>query len=83
MKANKFFTQDAKQKRIEAKIDKYKDSFKDYKIKNTINALPKNQDTLDVIEKCLTEYSKDVSGDTEKEKWLNIVNSFNMVTKRD
>jgi len=47
---NKYFSPDSVQKRIEEKIEKYTRAFKDEAVKNTLAKMPKNQETLSIIE---------------------------------
>lgn len=73
---NKFFNKNRTQERIEFKINKYKESFKDIAIQNTIDQMPKTQETLDIIEQELSTVVEGLDG-TEKEKWEKAVNGLN------
>ncbi len=64
-----FFSPKESQKRIEAKINKYYDSIESEKIRSILDQMPKNKETLDIIESELSEFIKNMEGDSEVEKW--------------
>ena len=68
-KKEKFFNSTAKQERIEAKIDRYRNAFQSEKIQSTIDQMPKSQATLDVIEKELDGIVKNSTHESETDKW--------------
>ena len=82
-KDKNYFHPDKVQKRLENKIDTYCKSFKDPSIRNTIGKMPKNQETLDVIEQELQTYldQSPVTGDSNKEKWGKLLDGIQTISK--
>ena len=77
-----FFSKEQKSVRIEQKIMKYYNAMDNPKIRETLDKMPKNQETLDIIEKELSGVVKDVDGVSEKDKWTRFVNSINICSPK-
>jgi len=76
---NKYFSPDSVQKRIEEKIEKYTRAFKDEAVKNTLAKMPKNQETLSIIEAELETVVANMPGDSSREQWHNFTQGINLI----
>lgn len=71
MKSRKnYFTKDKVEKRVKEKIEKYRDAFNDPKVRASIDALPKNAETLAIIEKELETVVARLPQKTSRERWI-------------
>lgn len=76
---NKFFNKISNQKRVEDTIQKYYDSIHSERIRELLDQMPKNKETLSIIEDELNKLSENVEGTTSKEKWSNIMKGVEVV----
>ena len=67
-----WFSNKHKQKRLEKKINKYRNAFQSDKIKELIDVMPKNEATLEVIETKLNKVIDGIEGRTTNEKWAKL-----------
>lgn len=68
-----------KQAIIEEKISTYRRAIQDKRIQDTIDQMPKNQQTLDIIEEELQEIVKDIPANSERERWQKLMQGVNLV----
>ena len=78
---NKYFTPEAVQARIEEKIEKYYNAFKDEDVRRTLEQMPKNAETLAIIEAELETVVEGLSGESSHERWFNFQQALNFMIK--
>ena len=81
MMKNKFYNKARKQENINKKLKKYYDAIESEDIKTILDKMPKNQETLDIIEGELSEFIKKIEGDSDTEKWGDFMSRVRRLEK--
>ena len=81
MRNNRFYNTKDKQTRLENKIKIYKEAFQDKNIRDSIDKLPKTEETLQIIESELQHVVAGMKG-SEAEKWAMMLKGLKFLTGR-
>lgn len=70
---SKFYNKVRNQKRIEDTIQKYYDSINNDSIRSILDQMPKNKETLKIIEEELAKFTENADGSNPKERWQHVM----------
>ena len=76
---NKFFNKIRNQKQVEDTIQKYYDSIDNESIRSVLDQMPKNKETLKIIEEELAKFTENAEGSNPKERWQHVMRGVEVI----